>query len=189
MLFHDSPLPHRPRRVLVAGVSGAGKTTLASRIAGITGGPHLEIDAIFHGPDWTPRPEFLDDVRRFVTGDDWTTEWQYKAARPLLAERADLLVWLDFPFVRVTLPRVLRRTVRRRLRREELWNGNREAPLRTFFTDPDHIVRWAIRTRRKYAGLMPQFASEYPQIAVVRLRSQREVEHWLRHSLVPAVTG
>jgi adenylate kinase family enzyme len=189
MLSHDSPLPHRPRRVLVAGVSGSGKTTLASRIAGITGGPHLEIDAIFHGPDWTPRPEFLDDVRSFVSADSWTTEWQYNAARPLLAERADLLVWLDFPFARVTLPRVVKRTIRRRWRREELWNGNREAPLRTFFTDPEHIVRWAIRTRRKYTALMPHIAKEYPHIVVVRLRSQREVDDWLRHSLLPAVTG
>lgn len=189
MYSHDHPLPHRPRRVLVAGVSGAGKTTLAGRIAGITGGPHLEIDAIFHGPDWTPRPDFLDDVRCFVSGDDWTTEWQYDAARPLLAERADLLVWLDFPFVRVTLPRVVKRTVRRRWRREELWNGNREEPLRTFFTDPDHIVRWAVRTRRKYTELMPRFVNEYPHVVVVRLRSQREVDQWLRHSLLPAVTG
>lgn len=189
MHSHTDPLPRRPKRVLVAGVSGAGKTTLAARIAAITGGPHLEIDAIFHGPDWTPRPEFLTDVRSFLSADTWTTEWQYDAARHLLAERADLLVWLDFPFARVTLPRVLRRTVRRRVRREELWNGNREAPLRTFFTDRDHIVRWAIRTRRKYTELMPQFVSEYPHVAVVRLRSQREVEEWLRGSLVPAVTG
>ena len=120
MHSHDQPLPRRPKRVLVAGVSGAGKTTLARRIAEITGGPHLEIDAIFHGPGWTPRPEFLADLCSFISADAWTTEWQYDAARPLLAERADLLVWLDFPFLRVTLPRVLKRTVHRRLRREEL---------------------------------------------------------------------
>ena len=189
MRSYDQPLPRRPKRVLVAGVSGAGKTTLAGRIAKITGGPHLEIDAIFHGPGWTPRPEFLADLRSFISADAWTTEWQYDAARPLLAERADLLVWIDFPFVRVTLPRVVNRTIRRRLRRLELWNGNLEAPLRTFFTDRDHIVRWAIRTRRRYTELMPQFVNEYPHVAVVRLRSQREVEEWLRRSLLPAVTG
>lgn len=149
----------------------------------------MEIDALFHGPDWTQRPEFLADVRAFITADAWTTEWQYGSARPLLAGCADLLVWLDFPFVRMTLPRVLRRTVRRRLRREELWNGNREAPLSTFFTDRDHIVRWAVRTRRKYSLLMPQLADEYPHLVVVRLRSQREVDEWLRQALVPSVNG
>jgi adenylate kinase family enzyme len=105
-----------------------GKTTLAGRIAAVTGGPHTEIDALFHGPAWTPRPGFPADVRSLVRADSWTTEWQYDAARPVLAGNADLLVWLDFPFVRVTLPRLVRRTIRRRLSREELWNGNIEAP-------------------------------------------------------------
>ncbi|TFC18496.1 AAA family ATPase [Cryobacterium algoritolerans] len=187
MLSHDGALPHRPRRVLVAGVSGAGKTTLAARIAVITGGPHTEIDSLFHGPNWVPRPEFLDDVRAFITAASWTTEWQYGAARPMLAERADLLVWLDLPFMRVTLPRVIRRTIRRRVHREKLWNGNVEAPFRTLFTDREHIVRWAISTRRKYDVLVPLLELEYPHLVVVRLRSQNDVERWLAGALSAAI--
>jgi adenylate kinase family enzyme len=69
----------------VAGVSGVGKTTLARRIAAVTGGPHTEIDALFHGPDWTPRPEFLADVHSLLRTDAWTTEWQYDATEAWLA--------------------------------------------------------------------------------------------------------
>ncbi|WP_341866772.1 hypothetical protein [Cryobacterium zongtaii] len=104
MLSADGALPLRPRRVLVAGVSGTGKTTLAARIAVITGGAHTEIDALFHGPKWVPRPEFADDVRGFIAAESWTTEWQYSAAREVLAERADLLVWLDLPFCASRFP-------------------------------------------------------------------------------------
>lgn len=179
MRSYEDPLPHPPKRVLVAGVSGAGKSTLARRIAALTGGPHTEIDAIFHGPAWTPRPEFFADVRSLVSADSWTTEWQYDAARPLLAESADLLVWLDFRFVRVTLPRLLRRTIRRRWSREELWNGNIEAPLWTFLTDREHIVRWAIRSRRNYQAAVPRLIHDYPHLTVVRLSSPREAEAWL----------
>lgn len=163
----------------MAGVSGVGKTTLAGRIARTIGAPHTEIDALFHGPGWVPREEFLDDVRALTAQDAWVTEWQYASARPLLAERADVLVWLDLPFFTTTLPRVIRRTVRRRLRREELWNGNTEGPLHTFFTDREHIVRWAWSTRNKYRAGVPQAAAEFPHLAVVRLRSRREVERWL----------
>lgn len=189
MQSHHDPLPHCPRRVLVAGVSGAGKTTLAGRIAAITGGPHTEIDALYHGPGWTPRTEFLADVRSLVTVESWTTEWQYDAARPLLAESADVLVWLDLPFMRVTLPRLLRRTVRRRRNREELWNGNREAPLWTVLTDRDHILRWAIRTRRKYSDAVPRLLQDHPHLVVVRLRSPQDAEEWLAGPLAGAVNG
>lgn len=176
MLTADDALPFRPRRVVVAGVTGSGKTTLAGRIAELLGLPHTEIDALFHGAGWTPRPEFLGDVRALVAGDAWVTEWQYDAARPLLNERAELMVWLDLPF-RITLRRVIRRTVRRRVRREELWNGNQEGPLWRFFTDNEHIVRWSIRTRHINRERIPALARR--GLPVVRLRSTREVERWL----------
>ncbi|WP_307842840.1 hypothetical protein [Salinibacterium sp. NK8237] len=183
MLSCEDALPQRPRRVLVAGVSGAGKTTLALRISDIIAIPHTEIDALFHGPQWTPRPEFLDDVRALVATDAWVTEWQYDSARPLLAEHADLLVWLDLPFLRVTLPRVIRRTLRRAIRREQLWNGNIEAPLRTFFTDREHVVKWAISTRKKYHTEIPALVQKHPELVIVRLRSTRQVERWLKGAL------
>jgi len=189
VLRYDDPLPRRPRRIVIAGVSGTGKTTLAQRIAPIAGTPHTEIDGLYHGRDWVPRAQFLDDVRALVARDAWTTEWQYAAARPILAENADLLVWLDLPFLTTTLPRVIRRTLRRRLRREELWNGNVEPPLRSFFSDPEHIVRWAIRTRNKYRDRMPHLEARWPHLAVVRLRSTREVDAWLAGPLAAALRG
>lgn len=179
MLGAHDPLPARPRRVIVAGVSGVGKTTLAGRISDILDIPHTEIDGLFHGENWTPRESFLSDVRALVAGEAWVTEWQYSLARPLLAERADLLIWLDLPFLRVALPRVIRRTVRRRRRRQELWNGNVEPPLVTFFTNPEHIVRWAWSTRHTYRERVPRADAEHENLVVVRLRSQREVDAWL----------
>ena len=179
MLPFDAPLPRRPRRVLVAGVSGSGKTTFAARIARVLDAPHTELDSLFHGPGWVPREEFLQDVRALVAGETWTTEWQYPAARPLLIARADLLVWLDLPFVTVTLPWLVRRTVRRRLRHEVLWNGNVEPPLHTVFTDPEHVVRWAVAGRRKLHARVPTLDEHYPALTVVQLRSSQEISAWL----------
>ncbi|BDV32310.1 AAA family ATPase [Microbacterium terricola] len=187
MLRFDDPLPVRPMRVVVAGVSGVGKTHLARRIASLTGAAHTEIDALYHGAGWVPREEFLDDVRALVAAESWTTEWQYATARPLLAARADLLVWLDLPFATVTLPRVIRRTVQRRLRREILWNGNVEPPLRTILTDREHIVRWAVSTRNKYRARVPALERDHPHLTVVRLQSRRQVEAWLSGPLTAAV--
>ena len=166
MLSAGDPLPKRPQRVLVAGTSGSGKTTLAARIGEVLTLPHVEIDGLFHGPDWTKRTEFEADVEAFTSRLAWVTEWQYPEARALLAERADLLVWLDLP--RWTVMRqVVRRTLRRRLRRQRLWNDNIEPPLHTFFRDPDHIVRWAWNTHHTWAERVVSASSH---LVVVRLR-------------------
>jgi hypothetical protein len=59
-------LSTRPQRIIVAGTSGSGKTRLAARIGAALQIPHVEIDALHHGPGWVKRPEFEVDVRRFA---------------------------------------------------------------------------------------------------------------------------
>ena len=178
LLTADAPLPGAPRRVLVAGTSGSGKTTLARALSERWAIPHTEIDALFHGPGWVPRPSFVADVALLAAQDAWVTEWQYSEVRPLLAARADLLVWLDLPRSTV-MGRVVRRTVRRRLRRQPLWNGNVEGPLRTFLTDRDHIVRWAWRTHGTWQDHVEEALVARPELVVVRLRRPSEVASWL----------
>lgn len=179
MLSAESPLPFTPLRIAVAGPSGVGKTTLCAELARRTGAEHIEIDALFHGPDWTPRPQFVDEVRGFLARDAWVTEWQYSPARPLISQRAQLLVWLDLPFWRVTFPQVVRRTVGRSWGKKKLWNGNVEPPLRTIFSDPEHIIRWSVQTRNLYRERVPVTDAQHPGLTVVRLRSRRQVRAWL----------
>jgi adenylate kinase family enzyme len=178
MLSARDALDPPPRRILVAGVAGSGKTTLAGRIAERTGIPHTEIDGLQHGANWEPRPEFAGDVERFTRADKWITEWQYRDVRPLLAARADTLIWLDLP-AGLTMRRVIRRTLRRRLRREPLWNGNVEGPLWRFFTDRDHIIRWAWRTQRTWGEHVAEAAATHPQLRIIRLTSTADVEAFL----------
>ena len=106
-------------------------------------------------------------------------QWQYADARPVLLERATLAVWLDYP-VWLRMSRVVRRTIRRRLGRVELWNGNREGPMWKMFVDEDHIVRWAWQTRHKYDDTLAELATRgRADLPVVRLRTQAETDAWL----------
>jgi adenylate kinase family enzyme len=188
LLGAGDPLPGRPQRILVAGTSGSGKTTLAGRVADALAAPHIEIDALYHGPAWTPLASFESEVRRFSAEPRWVTEWQYDVVRRVLAERADLVVWLDLPKA-VVMRRVVLRTVRRRMRREELWNGNLEPPLRTFVTDPEHIVRWAWTTHHKTGPRLAALRSQRPDLVIVRLRNRSAVNRWLRGPLRRAAEG
>jgi len=162
------------RRILLRGASGSGKSTLGRTLAQRTGIRYIELDSLFHGPDWVPRESFAKDVAALAAEPEWITEYGYSRARPILAPRGELLVWLDLPRWRV-MSQVVTRTVRRRVAREQLWNGNVEPPFRSFLTDPDHIVRWAWRTHPKTAArVLRVLASDDPP-AVVRLRTRREV--------------
>jgi adenylate kinase family enzyme len=187
LLRFDETLPCRPARVVVAGTSGAGKTTLAARIAEVLGVPHVELDGLFHGPGWTPRPSFLADVEQFSAQPAWVTEWQYGDVRPLLAQRADLMVWLDL--ARVTVMRqVVTRTVSRRWRGQRLWNGNVEPPLWTALRHDDHVVRWAWTTHAPTRERVLRLQQTRPDLVVVRLQTHRQADAWLAGPL-PGTTG
>lgn len=183
MLSADDPLPFTPTRVLVAGVSGSGKTTLSSRIARTWDLRHVEIDGLFHGANWTPRPQFLDDVRAFAAEERWVTEWQYtsKGTDDILIPRADLVLWLDYPY-RVVRTRLLRRTISRSILRTQMWNGNVEKPIwKMFRGDPEeNILAWQTKTLHKWTERMPVCEVEFPHLTIVRLRHPRETERWLR---------
>ncbi|WP_250001617.1 AAA family ATPase [Actinoplanes sp. M2I2] len=129
-----------------------------------------------------PLPHRPRRVRRFSAGPGWVTEWQYDAVLDHLAGLADLLVWLDLPR-RTVMGRVVRRTIVRRLRRQVLWNGNIEPPLRTFFTDGDHIVRWAWKTHDRTAARVGDLLNRRPDLTFVRLRSSADADLWLRGPL------
>ncbi|MGI9155727.1 MAG: AAA family ATPase [Marmoricola sp.] len=164
-------------RVAVNGCSGSGKTTLAMRVSERLDLPFTELDALQHGAGWVPRPEFAADVHELLAAHGWVVEYGYDV-RPAILARADLMVWLDLPRW-LCMWQVVARTVRRRVRREELWNGNREGPLWQVLTDPEHVVRWAWTTYPDAARRIDAVRVTRPDLPVVRLRSRREVERWL----------
>jgi len=164
-----------PRRILVAGNTGSGKSTLCLRIAQQRGLRRVELDSLYWGPQWTPRPEFRAEVAAFADTAHWITEFQYNEVRRELLARADTLVWLDHPFAMV-MTRLVRRTIRRRARKVELWNGNQEPSLWSAFTDSEHILRWGPKTYRRNRARVLALVD---QVVVVRLRGQGQVERWL----------
>ncbi len=165
------------RRVLIAGISGAGKTTMARELSARLGIPRHELDALHHGPNWTKRPSFEADVAAFVDEPSWVTEDQYqRLIGDQLWQRADTVVWLDLPR-RVVMWRVLKRSLGRALRRTELWNGNREHW--THLVHADHPIRWAWRMHGARRERIAEQASAHSGVRVVRLRTPRSVRDWL----------
>lgn len=168
------------RRVTVIGTTGSGKTTFARALANRLGFPHGEQDAWNHGPNWqmAPLAQFRAQVSLFTAGESWVMDGNYSKARDIGWARADTLVWLDYP-AWVVYPRIVRRTFRRVVTRQELWNGNRET-WRGALLDPDAPLRWFWRTHWKRRKETPEVVARFPNLTLVRLRSPREAARWLQ---------
>lgn len=175
------------RRILVIGTTGSGKTTLAREAAARLGVPHGEQDAWQWLPDWQEAPleAFRAEVDRFTAQGAWVMDGNYTKAQDIGWSRADTLVWLDYP-APLVLGRLLRRTARRVLSREELWNGNRER-LRAALSR-DSLIVWFFRTHWRRRRLMPARLARHPHLRVLRLRSPAQARAWLA-GLAPTETG
>ena len=168
------------RRVSVVGVSGSGKTTLARRLAVALGVRHVELDSIFHQPGWAelPEAEFRRRVGVELAADGWVVDGNYAAVRDLVWSAADTVVWMDLPRA-VVMRRLVVRTVRRAVTRQELWNGNREPLTGMFRRDPrENLLRWAWTKHPEYAARYAA-APEDPanqHLSFVRLTSDTDVD-------------
>lgn len=182
LLSHGDPLPlDQPRRFAVAGPAGAGKSTLAEQLSTVLGLPFVQFESFYHAPGWTVRETWREDVLAYVAGPEWAIEWQGEEVREELTSRTQVLVWLDHPRA-MTVMRTAVRTVRRRFGGgTPIAGGNTEGPLRTFFTDPDHIVKEAWHRHPLLRARVRRLIAEdrHPDLVVVRLRGQRQVEKWL----------
>ncbi len=136
-------------RVSVRGTSGSGKSTFACALAERIAAPCFELDSLFWLPGWEERTleDFRAQVAAATSVDRWVVDGNYSKVQDLVGDRADTIIWLDYPFP-VVLRRVVIRTFRRAFKREPCCNGNYERPIRALF-HPDSIVWWTIKTHRR----------------------------------------
>lgn len=172
-----------PRRIAIKGGSGAGKSTLSRQLAASLALPHVELDALHHGPNWTAAPDAqflalvtatLDDERGWIVDGNYDS----KLGRSVI-DRAELIVWLDLPLL-TKLSRLAWRTSSRIARREVLWNGNRES-LRSALWGAESLFVWAVSSHFRQQKVWPL---ELAGSRTVRLRSPRAVAAWVDQLLV-----
>jgi adenylate kinase family enzyme len=172
----------RLQRVVVIGTSCCGKTIFSSRLASILQSPHIELDSLYWGPNWTPKPkyEFTRLVEDAVSGDYWVIDGNYRVVRDAIWPRATSVIWLNYGFITV-LARALIRTFRRSLFHEQLYSENRETLARAFFTR-DSILWWVVSTFRQRRLRYQQLRENkrFPQMEWIEFRKSRDAERFLR---------
>jgi energy-coupling factor transporter ATP-binding protein EcfA2 len=170
-------------RILILGGTGSGKTTLARALAAALQVPHVELDSLYFGPEFStvPLPLLRERTSAAIAGDRWVTDGNKAAVRDLVWPRADTIVWLDYPLGL----RLWRLAKRARGRTSELTaraaqSGSKSALPGQLLAAAKGVIT-ALRShagqRREYPRMFAEPANAH--LAVVRLRSPRATRQWL----------
>jgi adenylate kinase family enzyme len=167
------------KRINIVGTSGSGKTSLANEIAQRLGYKHIEMDALYWGPDWTtPTQEDLENrLRHALKADYWVVDGNYSMVRHIIWRDVETVIFLDYSLA-VILYRVVTRTLLRGILRRALWNTNRESLFRNLFTR-ESIILWALQTHKRRREQYPPLFAANPHINVVHLTKPKQAKKLL----------
>jgi adenylate kinase family enzyme len=162
-------------RVLVIGASGAGKSILAAKISAITGLPYTPTDDFYWQDNWQPASEesVIAAADRVTAQAQWVLDGNFDYQRHFVWQRADTVVWLDFPRWAIIM-RAIRRNLRYLVSQQPMWSGNR-ITWRRAWSGIRHSYLSVGRKRKLY----PSYLSEFPHLTVLRFRRPEEALGWL----------
>ena len=182
-----NPLPMNTfpyKRIVVIGTTSSGKSTLAKALADKFGYDFVELDALYWDPNWTGAddPIFRERVDKATQSEAWVVAGNYSRVRNLIWSRAEVVIWLDYPFP-IVFWRLLTRTIRRAVTQEELWNGNREKfwwHLKLW--SDESLFKWLFKTYWRRKREIPKLLSqpEYKHLKPIQFKGPREAEAWLK---------
>lgn len=167
-----------PRRYLVYGATGSGKTTLAREVAERTGLPWHQVDDLTWKPGWVPvsDEEQRSLIESLCRSDAWILDHAYGAWKDIPLERADVVVGLDYPRW-VSLWRVTRRSLLRAIDKRPVCNGNVQTWGRLL--SRESIIVWHFRSFRRKRERIRAWAQQSPGPQIIWLRSPRQTTRWL----------
>ena len=180
-------------RIVVVGRTGSGKTTLARQLAAALEVPHVELDSLYFGPEFSTAPLAVlrERTSAALAGNRWVTDGNKRAVRDLVWPRADTIVWLDYS-LGVSLWRLAKRARwrTRQLTAEAARTGRRSGLPRQLLAAARGVLT-ALRShagqRREYARLFADPVNRH--LAVVRLRSPRATREWLTRVTATSATA
>lgn len=168
------------QNIVIIGATGAGKTTVAAKMAEKLGLKQIQLDELFWQPGWgiPPLDIFIAGVEMALKEDGWVVCGNYTQLKTLVWEKADTILWLDYSFL-LCFSRLMRRTLNNILKKKTICNGNVETWQRVFFSRHS-ILFWLVTTytkkRKEYLSAMQD---QLWKDKFIRLTSPKETRKFL----------
>lgn len=169
------------KKIAIIGTSGSGKTTLAKELSKCLKIQSYELDNLYWLPNWqcVDLDLLRQKVKSITNNKHWIICGNYSNLRDITLEKADTIIWLDFP-ITLVLYRNLVRAFKRIFSKKAICNGNYETFSKTFFSK-DSILLWALTTHWKHKKIYPRLfrEKEYSQKNILRFGSTGILSKWL----------
>lgn len=168
-----------PKKVLIIGTSGSGKTTFGRELSKILKIPSTELDNLFWLPHWQKREEhdFLHLLKNKSASEQWIFCGNYTQHLQTIRAQADMIIWLDMPLL-TCLWRSLKRSLQRIIDKKPCCNGNYETLGRLVGKDSILLWVWNSYSRRKKAYEIV-FSNNQSNQQLIRLRNNQEIKEFL----------
>lgn len=170
------------QRIIITGTTGSGKSTLAKQLAEKMNFNFIDLDTLHWEPNWqgAETAVFLARVQKAIEAQAWVLAGNYSVTRNLTWNRAQLIIWLDYPF-HIVFWRLLTRTIWRVASQEELWNGNRERlSTQLKLWSQDSIIHWLFKTYWRRKRETPILFAQYKHLKVIHFKHPKEAQSWLQ---------
>jgi adenylate kinase family enzyme len=162
------------QRICIIGSPGSGKSTLAKKIGRLLDIEVIHLDTLFWQPGWisVSQEELKEAQQKHLIKDRWIIDGTYSSVWQPRLEKADTIIFLDFPKW-ICLYRVLRRYWKNRNQtRSDMGNGCPEKIDMEFFQ-----FIWNYPKGRRLKVLQTLQKNEEKQIVI--LQNSRQVAQFL----------
>ena len=163
-------------RVYIIGNSASGKTSLARKLSRILKIKSYDLDDFYWQKKFTRKraPAKVEKLVKKVTRQKkWIIEGVYSSCITCSLDKADLIVWLDYPAHVITW-RLLKRQVKRREKLSSTLDFLHYA--RDYYRKPTHKHHDRNEsTRQKHKNIVDNYPAE-----IVHIRNRKEHEEFLR---------
>ncbi|MBX7047005.1 MAG: hypothetical protein K1X86_14335 [Ignavibacteria bacterium] len=155
-------------RIIIIGSGGAGKSTLARKLAEKLNLPLYHLDKIHWLPGWKAisRDEFVRKQHEIFKEERWIIDGNYISTMAMRAEEADTIIFLDFNMF-VCLKGVLKRYFSKE-KRQDVAEGCKENLHLQFLY---WIVTFRFHTKPKIKSILEQY-KDRKKIFVLRKREE-----------------